>query len=188
MPKVPFHERLFAESKARSKRQENRTKTSNFTFSPKLVSTRPSEGTERIGNKAAGDRLFAQSIVNAKKRKERETKRLRNETVGCTFEPKFVPSNKRRPTRPIVKSSPAAFKRRVRQIFSSIDRDHSGALSLKELKKGMMLVPELSEIIAPGRSRGAYEKMVKQCSTGDGVTFAQFYTFCENATSIKHLE
>jgi len=184
---MSFGHRLFKEAQEREKRKNDRTKISQFTFSPKLVSVRPSDGTERVHKRDTGERLFARSKKIEQKQKEREERRLRNETQNCTFEPAFVLSNKRRPTKPVIQSSPATFKRRVKQIFTKIDRDKSGALSLRELKKGMMTVPELSEIVAPGRSRGAYEEMAQQANDTDGVSFTQFLQFCTKATTLRHL-
>ena len=186
-----FGERLFQEAKEREERQRKRSTTRKHTFIPKLVSTGSNDGvtTERVSNeKDFGERMYAVANKNEMKRKKREETRIRNETVNCTFEPAFVLSNKRRPTRPILESSPAGFKRKVKQIFKLIDENKSGTLSLKELKKGILRVPELSEIIAPGRSKDAYERMSQQANKNDGVTLAQFQSFCTNATSLRHLD
>ena len=187
-----FGDRLFQEAKEREERQKKRSETSQYTFVPSLLSGGGNDGsitTERVATgKNFGERMYEVANKNEIKRKKREETRIRNETVNCTFVPVFVPSNKRRPTRPILQSSPAGFKRKVKQIFNLIDVNHSGTLSRKELKRGMLTVPELSEIIAPGRSKGAYERMSKQAEERDGVTLARFQSFCADATSLRHLD
>jgi Ca2+-binding EF-hand superfamily protein len=114
---------------------------------------------------------------------------LQREVQNCTFEPAVTKKN-HRPTRPIAsQSSPAAFKRKVKQIFHTLDVDNSGTLSLRELKKGMIQIPALSEIIAPGRSLRAYANMSKETGSNPNsneVTLLQFQSFCADATSLTH--
>ena len=182
-----FGDRLFQEAKEREERKKERINQQKFSFSPKLVATRPGENvvTERINRSNTSNRLFNLSLQEETKRKDREKRRKRNELQNCTFEP-AVSKKLNRPTRPIVQSSPAAFKRKVKHIFQQLDIDSSGSLSLKELKRGIIHVPELSEIITPGRSKSAFDELSKSAKI-DEVTFVQFQSFCENATSLNHL-
>ena len=185
-----FGDRLFQQAKEQSDRKKERSEQLQFTFSPKLTASQPGENflTERLSNSNAGNRLYQLSKQDENKRIRREEKRLQREVQNCTFEPAVTKKN-HRPTRPIVQSSPAAFKRKVKQIFHTLDVDNSGTLSLRELKKGMIQIPALSEIIAPGRSLRAYANMSKETGSNPNsneVTLLQFQSFCADATSLTH--
>ena len=193
------YNRLFQEAGKRRERQEKRAKLSNFTFQPQLIS-RSSGGMSGFGNidvefiggsgigkNNSGERLYRQAKKSQQKAKEREQLRAKKETLGCTFKPTLITS-KNRPTRkstPI--SSPYRFERRIRKIFNKIDIDQSGLIDIKELKRALREVPELSEIIAPSKWKKAYVEMEAEASR-DGINIDEFAKFCKTAASLRQYD
>ena len=210
-PQTNAYDRLFEEAGRRRARQARRAKTSRFTFRPTLVSSLGGSGNvqiERIVNDddyddddssmggggrradpttVAGDRLFRQAEKARAKRDAREQERIRKETTGCTFKPTLV-TGKHRPTRMSEpQSHPQMFRRRVVRIFAKIDTSGDGQIDLKEFKRAMREVPELSEMIAPSKWKKAYVAMRAEAS-GDGVSLDEFLKFCQGAASLRHYD
>eukprot|EP00946_MAST-07B_sp_MAST-7B-sp1_P000684 g684.t1 len=194
-------DRLFKEAHDRRERRDRRAKLSRFTFQPTLVSSlngnsniqieRIDDDNEGFGrasvSAAAGNRLFRQAEKARAKSEAREKERIRLETINCTFKPKLVTA-KHRPTKMSEpQSHPKQFRRRVVRIFKKIDTSGDGQIDLKEFKRAMRDVPELSEMIAPSKWKKAYIAMRAEAS-GDGVSLGEFITFCEAAASLRHYD
>ena len=107
------------------------------------------------------------------------------------------------------------FERRCRLVFEKIDVDDSGRISKREIRKALVNVPELSEMIAPGRTEDAFKELTTRAQAGSssgggggknengdeearaadggpngcgGATFQDFLVFCRKGASLVKYE